>query len=192
LLGSSQQSIIGNIGYVPQVESVDWNFPVTVTEVVGMGKWNQSGFYPWIKKTTRQKILAVLDNLEIGGLSHRQIRDLSGGEQQRVFLARALIREPDILILDEPTSGVDYNTREKILGILDEQNKKGVTILMTTHDIAGIGKRLPWIVYLNKHILTQGPPSKVLDSDNLLKILGLADDSIGDVTGKTLNEKRSA
>src|SRR4030095_1314394 len=112
----------------PQVESVDWNFPVTVREVVAMGIWNQSGIAPWLKKNIKQEVDDVLESLGIDDYGSRQIRELSGGEQQRVFLARALIRNPDILVLDEPTSGVDYNTREKILGNLNDLNLKGMTI----------------------------------------------------------------
>jgi ABC-type Mn2+/Zn2+ transport system ATPase subunit len=163
------------IGYVPQVESVDWTFPVTVREVVAMGIWNQSGAYPWLKKNAREEVNYILHSLGIGDYGTRQIRELSGGEQQRVFLARAMIRNPDILILDEPTSGVDYNTREKIFGILTELNTKGMTIILTTHDISGIGKRIPWVVCLNRTVVSEGPPQDTLTEANLLKTYGLID-----------------
>lgn len=146
------------IGYVPQVESVDWNFPVSVRDVVGMGIWNQSGITPWFVKNAKVKIDNILESLGIEEYSSRQIRELSGGEQQRVFLARALIRNPDILILDEPTSGVDYNTREKLLGNLNDLNLRGMTIVLTTHDISGIARRLPWVVCMNCHIIAEGKP----------------------------------
>jgi ABC-type Mn2+/Zn2+ transport system ATPase subunit len=170
------------IGYVPQIESVDWNFPVTVMEVVGMGIWNRSGVYPWFGRRTRENVQRVLASLGIADYAKRQIRELSGGEQQRVFLARALIGNPQILVLDEPTSGVDYNTREKIFGILTDLNLKGMTIILTTHDISGLGKRLPWLVCINKSIISQGPPNEALTQQNLLKTYGLAtdkDDPVG-------------
>ena len=165
------------IGYVPQVESVDWTFPVTVREVVSMGIWNQSGAGPWINKRTDERIRYVLENLEIEAYMTRQISELSGGEQQRVFLARALIRFPDMIVLDEPTSGVDYNTRERILGLLAKLNGdgNGITIVLTTHDISGIAKRLPWVVCMNKHIISEGPPMDVLTNENLLETYGLVD-----------------
>jgi ABC-type Mn2+/Zn2+ transport system ATPase subunit len=165
------------IGYVPQVESVDWTFPVTVREVVSMGIWNKSGTGPWINKQTDERIRNVLDILDIEAFITRQISELSGGEQQRVFLARALIRFPDMIVLDEPTSGVDYNTRERILGLLDRLNGggKGITIILTTHDISGIAKRLPWVVCMNKRIISEGPPREVLTNENLLKTYGLVD-----------------
>lgn len=173
---NSIQTSFSSIGYVPQIESVDWNFPVTVAEVVGMGLWNRSGIYPWFSRNSKEKLQHILGSLGIADHAKRQIRELSGGEQQRVFLARALISNPQILILDEPTSGVDYNTREKIYGILTDLNSKGMTIILTTHDITGLGKRLPWVVCINKSIISQGPPNEVLTSENLLKTYGLATD----------------
>jgi ABC-type Mn2+/Zn2+ transport system ATPase subunit len=147
-----------------------------------MGIWNRSGVYPWFGRRTRENVQRVLASLGIADYAKRQIRELSGGEQQRVFLARALIGNPQILVLDEPTSGVDYNTREKIFGILTDLNLKGMTIILTTHDISGLGKRLPWLVCINKSIISQGPPNEALTQQNLLKTYGLAtdkDDPVG-------------
>ena len=170
---------IPSIGYVPQVESVDWTFPVTVKEVVAMGIWDQSGATPWLTKNASDEIDYILDSLGLNGSLYmkRQIRELSGGEQQRVFLCRALIRKPRILLLDEPTSGVDYNTRERILGILAELNTKGITIIIATHDITGLARRLPWVVCLNKNIVSEGSPADTLTKTNLLKTYGLIDNT---------------
>jgi ABC-type Mn2+/Zn2+ transport system ATPase subunit len=155
------------IGYSPQVESIEWDFPVTVREFVSLGLWNQSGFFPWINKTSRIEIDCLLHALGIGDYATRHIKELSGGEQKRVFLARALIHNPDILVLDEPTSGLDKTNRENFLQILSDLNLKGMTIIMTTHDIDGVAKKLPWIVCLNKNIISQGEPSSTL-SENIL------------------------
>jgi ABC-type Mn2+/Zn2+ transport system ATPase subunit len=167
------------IGYVPQIETVDWNFPVTVREVVSMGIWDRSGISPFLSKNIVIEIDRVLDSLEIRGheFGKRQIRELSGGEQQRIFLARALIRKPSILVLDEPISGIDHNTREKILSILKSLSKAGLTIIMTTHDLSGIARRLPWVVCMNKKIIAEGTPSEVLTDANLLKTYGLVDNN---------------
>ena len=167
-----------NLGYVPQVESIDWNFPVTVKEVIGMGIWDRSGVAPWFSKDVDVTVGAILDDLGIynSEFRNRQIRELSGGEQQRVFLARALIRKPTILVLDEPISGVDFNTREKIMEILRSLNQDlDMTIIMTTHDLGGIGKELPWVICMNKTIIAEGVPSMILTKDNLLRTYGLAD-----------------
>jgi ABC-type Mn2+/Zn2+ transport system ATPase subunit len=170
------------IGYVPQIETVDWSFPVTVKEVVGMGVWDKSGVTPFLSKDNVIEIDHVLDSLGIHSheFGKRQIRELSGGEQQRVFLARALVRKPNVLLLDEPISGVDHNTREKILKVLSSLNDVGMTIIMATHDIRGIARRLPWIVCMNKTVIAEGRPPDVLTDKNLLKTYGLMDNSIAD------------
>jgi ABC-type Mn2+/Zn2+ transport system ATPase subunit len=170
------------IGYVPQIETVDWSFPVTVKEVVGMGVWDKSGVTPFLSKNKVTEIDRVLDSLGIHSheFGKRQIRELSGGEQQRVFLARALVRKPNVLILDEPTSGVDHNTREKILKVLSSLSDIGMTIIMATHDIRGIARRLPWVVCMNKTVIAEGRPSDILTDKNLLKTYGLMDNRDAD------------
>lgn len=171
------------IGYVPQIETVDWNFPVTVREVVSMGIWDRSGTSPFLSKDILTEIDRILDDLGIHSheFGKRQIRELSGGEQQRVFLARALIRKPNVLVLDEPISGVDHTTREKILGILTSLSRKGLTIILTTHDLSGIAKRLPWVVCMNKKIIAEGIPSEVLTETNLLRAFGLMVEEKNDI-----------
>jgi zinc/manganese transport system ATP-binding protein/zinc transport system ATP-binding protein len=151
----------GRIGYVPQLETVDWNFPVTVEQVVLMGRVRRGGWWPWHGAAARQEARAVLERLEIDHLAGRHIRALSGGQQQRVFLARALIAQPDLLVLDEPTSGVDMRTAENILHLLAELNRQGMTILMTTHDLNAAAAHVPWIVCLNRTVIAEGPPEEI-------------------------------
>ena len=156
-----------HIGYVPQLETVDWNFPVTVEQVVLMGRIQRSGLLPWPSRADRQRVAAVLERLGIRELASRHIRDLSGGQQQRVFLARALIAEPDLLILDEPTTGVDMRTAEGILLLLAELNRQGVTVLMTTHDLNTAAAHLPWVICLNRRVIAQGPPEAIFTEEIL-------------------------
>jgi ABC-type Mn2+/Zn2+ transport system ATPase subunit len=132
-----------------------------------MGIWNRSGFFPWLNKPSRIEIDLILEELGIGGYADRQIKELSGGEQKRVFLARALIHNPEILILDEPTAGLDNVNKDNFLQILRVLNASGITIILTTHDINGVAKKLPLIVCLNKSIICQGPPDSAL-SENIL------------------------
>lgn len=155
------------IGYVPQLETVDWNFPITVEQVVLLGRTRKTGIWPWPSAEDRVKLKNVLDRLGIGSLSGRHIRDLSGGQQQRVFLARALISDPDLLVLDEPTNGVDMQTAENILHMLANLNHQGITILMTTHDLNAAAAHLPWVICLNQEIIAQGPPDAVFHEDIL-------------------------
>ncbi len=149
------------IGYVPQLETVDWNFPVTVGQVVLMGRTGNGAFWPWPSRTDRRMMGEILDQLGLEKLTNRHIRDLSGGQQQRVFLARALIAQPDILVLDEPTSGVDMRTAENVLHLLADLNQQGMTILITTHDLNAAAAHLPWVICLNRTVIAQGPPEVV-------------------------------
>jgi zinc/manganese transport system ATP-binding protein/zinc transport system ATP-binding protein len=149
------------VGWVPQLETVDWNFPATVREVVLMGRWSQAPWRAWMTRADRAAADRMLDRLAIGGLGARQIRELSGGQQQRVFLARALISDPLLLLLDEPTSGVDIKTRDEVLHLLAELNAAGTTILMTTHELNSVAAHLPWVVCVNRRIIAEGDPDRI-------------------------------
>ncbi|MFN4336048.1 MAG: metal ABC transporter ATP-binding protein [Candidatus Nitrosocaldus sp.] len=163
------------IGYMPQVEGIDWDFPITVEEVVALGLWNRSGMMPWPSKYVRERVNTVLEDLGMGSNAKRQIRELSGGEQKRVFLARAIVHEPELLLLDEPTTGADPSTRDDILKILNRLNRKGATIILSTHDIVGVAMSLPRVVCINKRILVDGDAKDILTEENLLKVYGLID-----------------
>jgi zinc/manganese transport system ATP-binding protein/zinc transport system ATP-binding protein len=166
-LGYARDKPSIEVGYVPQLETVDWNFPVTVEEVVLMGRTMQSGPWPWVSRWDRQRVAELLEQLGIGGLQNRHIRDLSGGQQQRIFLARALIAEPDLLILDEPTAGVDVKTRDDILHLLTELNHQGITVLLTTHDLNTVAAHLPWVICLNQTVIAEGRPDDVFHEEIL-------------------------
>lgn len=149
------------VAYVPQVETVNWNFPVTVAETLTMARI-KGRVWPWRSATERAEVDAMLERLGLGGLGERHIRALSGGQQQRVFLARALMSAPDLLLMDEPTSGVDVRTRHEILHLLETLNAEGTAMLLTTHDLNGMAAHLPELVCLNKTVLGHGPPAAVL------------------------------
>ncbi len=155
------------VGYVPQIETVNWNFPVTVEQVVLMGRHREMGWLPWPSREDRHVALDLLEHLGIRQYATRQIRALSGGEQQRVFLARALISRPRMLILDEPTSGVDLKTQHHILHLLSQLNREGVTIILTTHDLNSVARHLPWVICFNRSIVAQGDPQDVFTSEIL-------------------------
>lgn len=152
------------VGWVPQLETVDWNFPATVREVVLMGRWKAAPWRPWTSREDRDEVDRLLERLGIGGLGARHIRDLSGGQQQRVFLARAMIGDPLLLLLDEPTSGVDIKTRDDVLHLLADLNRDGITIVMTTHELNSVAAHLPWVVCVNRGIIAEGDPDTIFTS----------------------------
>ena len=159
------------VGYVPQVESVSWDFPVTVGQAVLMGR-TRGRLLPWRSKEEHGELCFILDHLGLGGLENRQIRRLSGGQQQRMFIARALFNKPHVLLLDEPTSGVDVKTRHDIMHLLGDLNAEGVTIVLTTHDLNGIAAHLPTLVCVNGRVIDAGPPVHVLRPEVLEATFG--------------------
>jgi ABC-type Mn2+/Zn2+ transport system ATPase subunit len=159
------------IGYVPQVESVNWHFPVTVREAVLMGRGGARRL-PWPSRQDVADADAVLDRLGLGGLARRHIGELSGGQQQRVFIARALSARANLLLLDEPTSGIDVKTRHEIMHVLHDLHHQGTAIVLTTHDLNGIAAHLPTLVCLNREVIGVGPPQSVLTADVLERTYG--------------------
>jgi ABC-type Mn2+/Zn2+ transport system ATPase subunit len=160
------------VGYVPQVETVDWSFPVTVREAVLMARTTGRRL-PWASAAERHEVDDVLGRLGLDdGLAGRHIRELSGGQQQRVFVARALLRRPDLLLLDEPTSGVDVRTRHEVLHLLGDLNADGLAIVLTTHDLNGIAAHLPHLVCLNTSVIGEGAPRDVITPDVLERTYG--------------------
>jgi len=158
------------IGYVPQVESVDWSFPITVGEVLAMTRTHRR--WPSVTRAEREEATQVLESLGLAGLDGRHIRELSGGQQQRVFVARAMFGKPDVLLLDEPTSGVDVRTRHEVLHLLHDLHDKGTTIVLTTHDLNGLASHLPRLVCLNREVIADGPPRETLIPEVLERTYG--------------------
>lgn len=170
--GKSVRGRRNRAGYVPQLETIDWNFPVTVEETVLMGRTMSNSLFPWFRRQERELAQDMMQRLGIDNLAKRHIRQLSGGQQQRVFLARALVSNPELLLLDEPTSGVDLKTRDDVMHLLHDLNHAGVTIVMTTHEINAVAVHLPRIVCLNGNIVADGPPHQVITPHILREVYG--------------------
>jgi ABC-type Mn2+/Zn2+ transport system ATPase subunit len=160
-----------DVSYVPQLETVNWSFPVTVAECVLMARAGRR-LLPWATAAEKREAAEVLERLGIADLATRHIRELSGGQQQRMFIARALLRRPQLLLMDEPTSGVDIGTRHEVLHLLDELHRDGLAIVLTTHDLNGMAAHLPNLVALNRTVLAAGAPSEVIVPDVLERTFG--------------------
>ncbi|MBI5683831.1 MAG: metal ABC transporter ATP-binding protein [Verrucomicrobia bacterium] len=159
-----QRSIIG---YVPQRESVDWDFPTNALDVVLMGLYGRVG---WIRRPgrhEREKAMAALAHVGMADYARRQISQLSGGQQQRVFLARALAQEARLYFMDEPFAGVDATTERAIAGLLRELRERGRTVIAVHHDLQTVPQYFDWVVMLNLRLVAAGPVEKVFTADNL-------------------------
>lgn len=162
----------GRIAYVPQREEVDWRFPVTVRDVVAMGRYGRGRWLSRLSKRDREVVSASLQRLGVAPLARRPMGELSGGQQQRVFLARALAQEPTILLLDEPFTGVDMGSREIIFGFLADLRQQGVTVLVSTHDLEMAAGRFDQAVLLNERLVSEGTPKHVFTEMNLQEAFG--------------------
>lgn len=162
----------GSIGYVPQLETVDWTFPVTVEQVILMGLYIRRPLIPWASRAEKRKVHELAEKLGIVDTLNNHIRDVSGGQQQRAFLARALIADPKILVLDEPTAGVDIKTQHDVLHLLAHLNEDGITILLTTHDLNAVASHLPWVICFNKQVIAEGEPKDIFTKDVLERTYG--------------------
>jgi zinc transport system ATP-binding protein len=138
------------VGYVPQLTTFDRSFPITVEEVVLTGHLpTQIKLLQYFKGHEKEHARKVMERLGIADLKKRQIGALSGGQMQRVLICRALMNHPTILILDEPTAGVDELAKDDIYTMLQDLNKN-MTILMITHDTSQLIKHLDRVIYINK------------------------------------------
>jgi manganese/zinc/iron transport system ATP- binding protein len=160
------------IGYVPQRESVDWDFPVSALDVVAMGTYRKIGWFKWVGKAQKKLACEALDRVGIAHLGDRQISQLSGGQQQRVFLARALAQDAKVYFMDEPFAAVDAATEQAIVALLKELNKAGKTCLVVHHDLATVKRYFDWLVLLNMRVVASGPTAEIFTKDNLQKTYG--------------------
>ncbi|MGQ9490473.1 MAG: metal ABC transporter ATP-binding protein [Anaerolineae bacterium] len=155
------------IGYVPQRSQVDWNFPVTVADVVLMGRIARIGLFRYPGRHDRQLVTESLAQVGMLELADRQIGELSGGQQQRVFIARALAQEAELLLMDEPLTGLDVPAQEAIFNILDQLRARRMTVLVSTHDLQLATERFDRLMLLRRKMIGFGLPAEVLTPDNL-------------------------
>lgn len=161
------RSSLQRIGYVPQLETIDWNFPITVEEVITMGFFVKNRWFGGIGETERRKLDNIMQRLNLGGLGQRHIRELSGGQQQAVFIGRALVGDPELILLDEPASGLDIRSRDDVIHFLHEINHQGVAVVLTAHDLNWVAAHLPWAVCLNHRVIAEGRPNQIFNAEVL-------------------------
>ncbi|MFP4177535.1 MAG: metal ABC transporter ATP-binding protein [Acholeplasmataceae bacterium] len=165
--GRPYKDIQKRVAYVPQRGSVDWDFPITVYDVVLMGRYGHAGWFKPIARRDKSVALEALKKVGMESYRNRQISELSGGQQQRVFLARALAQEADIYIMDEPFQGVDAKTEKAIIELLRKLEEEKKTVIVVHHDLDTVRDYFNWVILLNMKVIASGPVSKVYTEENL-------------------------
>jgi len=160
------------VGYVPQRESVDWDFPVSALDVVAMGTYGRIGWCRPVGKKFKQEAMEALERVGLAEYAHRQISQLSGGQQQRVFLARALAQDAQLYFMDEPFAAVDASTEKAIVTLLHELKDQGKTCLVVHHDLATVKEYFDWLILLNMRVVHAGPTDEIFTAENLKATYG--------------------
>lgn len=153
---------LDRVAYVPQAESVDWDFPITVREVVEMGRYRSTGWFRRVGRADRTIAAECLERVGMAAYGRRQLGQLSGGQRQRVFLARALAQRAPVLVMDEPFAGIDARTQSDLLGLLGEIREDGDSVIVVHHDMAQVRASFDWTLLLNVRTLGCGPTAEVL------------------------------
>ena len=187
VLGGPPGESARRVAYVPQAELVDWSFPVTVGEVVMMGRYPAIGIGRGPGAADREAVSQALATVAMTPERDRQIGELSGGQRRRVFLARALAAAPDLYLLDEPVTGVDATTQEDLMDVLEAEARAGKTVIATTHDLACAAHRFQEAVLVNRRVVAMGPAKDlILDQRLLAETYGGHVLVLPDLTGGTL------
>ena len=161
-----------SVAYVPQSEDIDWNFPVLVEDVVMMGRYGHMNIFRMAKKTDYEKVRAALERMGLIDLRDRQIGELSGGQKKRVFLARALAQESQVVLLDEPFTGIDVQTEEQIMSLLRDMRDEGKVILVSTHNLGSVPEFCDRAVLIDGTVLAAGETREVFTQENLQLAFG--------------------
>jgi len=165
--GQTLSTVRQRIAYVPQRESVDWDFPITVQDLVLMGRYGRLGLFRWPRQADISAVYEYLGMVGMKGYANRQISQLSGGQQQRVFLARALIQEADIYFMDEPFVGIDLTTRSVIMDLMHKLKTRGKTLFVVHHELDNVQTYFDWVIMLNIRLVTSGLVKQVFNSETL-------------------------
>jgi manganese/iron transport system ATP-binding protein len=174
ILGQGVKQALGQnlVSYVPQSEDVDWAFPVLVEDVVMMGRYGHMGFLRRPGAADRAAVDQALERVGMAAYRHRQIGALSGGQRKRVFLARALAQDGQVILLDEPFTGVDVKTEDQIVALLRDLRDEGRVMLVSTHNLGSVPEFCDRTVLIKGTVLQSGPTDVVFTPENLTAAFG--------------------
>ncbi|WP_267639991.1 metal ABC transporter ATP-binding protein [Haloarchaeobius amylolyticus] len=166
------------IGYVAQQASASKEMPITVREVVRMGRFPHVGF--GLLSPEDEKIVDdALETVGMTAFADRRVTKLSGGQRQRAFIARALAGKAELLVLDEPTVGVDVESVDAFYDLLESLNEQGITVLLIEHDLSAVTEHAERVVCLNREVYFDGPTEEFVESDALGRAFGTAASLLG-------------
>ncbi len=183
--GKPLNNVRKNIAYVEQRNTIDLTFPIKVKETVLLGTFPKLGLFHRPKEKEKLKVTESLKQVKMEEFGDRQIGELSGGQLQRVFIARALAQEADIIFLDEPFVGIDMNSEKVIIDLLKKLRDEGKTIVVVHHDLSKVTTYFDDLIILNQELISYGPISKSFTTANIKAAYG---DSMGDLTIKGVND----
>ena len=174
ILGQTVQSALKNnlVAYVPQSEDIDWSFPVLVEDVVMMGRYGHMGMLRRPKQVDRDAVSQSLERVGKQDFVHSQIGELSGGQRKRVFLARALAQDSQVILLDEPFTGVDVKTENQIIALMGKLRDEGRVMLVSTHNLGSVPEFCDRTILIKGTVLAHGPTTSTFTRDNLEKAFG--------------------
>lgn len=160
-----------SIAYVLQTTGINDRVPLTVREVVTMGRYAELGAVRRLRREDRELVDEALERLDITDLATRHVTELSGGQRQRVFVAQGLAQRAEMLLLDEPGTGLDFVSEERIGQVIREEVARGGTVVVSTHDFAD-AQAADAVVLLAGSVVAAGPPAEVLTQELVSKAFG--------------------
>lgn len=175
IFGEPSRAALDRVAYVPQRDEIDWDFPISVREVVEMGRYRSVGWVKRVGRADREIVADALDRVGMTPFTDRQIGQLSGGQRQRVFIARALAQQADLMLLDEPFAGVDVRTEGSILELLATLREEGKTIIVVHHDLETVRRSFDWALLLNVRTVACGPVATSLEREQVRRAYGAAE-----------------
>lgn len=172
VLGQRPREVRRRVAYVPQSTKVNDELPITVTEAVALGRYATLGFYGRFGREERRLVVAAMERLDLASLGGRHLSELSGGQRQRVFVAQGIVQDRDLLLLDEPMTGLDLTSAAVISAVIAEEREAGRTVILTTHDL-GDASAADHVILLAGRVVAAGPPAEVLTAEHLADAYGL-------------------
>lgn len=164
--------------YVEQKGNLDMDFPITVFQCVLLGTYPKLGFFKTPGRPEKQLVQEALERVGLHGFENRQIGELSGGQFQRVLIARTLTQQADLILLDEPFVGIDVNSEKIIIDLLKDLRQQGKTILVVHHDLSKVKAYFDHLVFIHKTVIAAGPVEKVFEKKNLKKTFTIYDEAL--------------